>query len=169
MRYILVRWLFGLKIHFNLLHETLFITVNIVDRYLMRRPITKLNFQCVGTAAIHIACKYQEIYPPSLAELVAMTRDAYTVEQVKAQEELILQVLEFNFTFPTSFSFLETFLQRYRQVHALQYELPVKLFAQYLLESSLCDMGIQRYKPSIIALAALYFTYHMMINTEPYK
>ena len=55
MRYILIDWL--LKVHekFKLLPETLYLTINIIDRYLSKEVISRKILQLVGVTALHIA------------------------------------------------------------------------------------------------------------------
>ena len=40
----LVKWLLGLQVHLRLLPETLFIAINIVDRYLSRKKTSERQF-----------------------------------------------------------------------------------------------------------------------------
>jgi hypothetical protein len=55
MRRILVDWL--LKVHgkFKLLPETLYLTINIIDRYLSYETVTRKVLQLIGVTAMHIA------------------------------------------------------------------------------------------------------------------
>ena len=56
---------------FKLKDETLFLTVNLIDRYLSQKDIQgKDELQLVATAAMLVATKYEEIYPPSGKELL---------------------------------------------------------------------------------------------------
>ena len=50
--------------------ETLFITVNIIDRYLSKEIVRLSKFQLLGITALWIASKFQEIYPPVMKDLV---------------------------------------------------------------------------------------------------
>ena len=61
-----------------------------------------------------------------------MTGRAYNGDQVIKMESELLQVLEFNFTFPTSLSFLETYMTALGAT-----DLPTELYTRYLLELSL--------------------------------
>lgn len=55
--------------------------------------------------------KYEEIYPPEVAEFVYITDDTYTKKQVLRMEHLILKVLAFELAVPTSHYFLQRFVQ----------------------------------------------------------
>lgn len=74
----MVDWLINVHMKFKLLPETLFITINLVDRYLSIEVIDKQNVQLLGVAALMIACKYEEIYPPTVKDFIYVTKNAYT-------------------------------------------------------------------------------------------
>ncbi|OTF73123.1 hypothetical protein BLA29_010413, partial [Euroglyphus maynei] len=59
MRSILVDWLVDVADEYKLKDETLFLAINYIDRQ---------EFQLLGTSALFIATKYEEIYPPDLAD-----------------------------------------------------------------------------------------------------
>lgn len=50
--------------------------------------------------------KFEEIYPPEVAEFVYITDDTYTKKQVLRMEHLILKVLSFDLAAPTINQFL---------------------------------------------------------------
>lgn len=58
MREILVNWLIEVHKRLMLTPETLFITVNTLDRFLMRRNVPRLHLQLLGVASLYISCKY---------------------------------------------------------------------------------------------------------------
>jgi cyclin B len=80
IRSTLIDWIIQIHYNFKLLPETLFLTVNLVDRYLEKQVVSKRDVQLVGVAAMLIATKYEEIYPPVLKDLVFITDNAYTGE-----------------------------------------------------------------------------------------
>jgi G2/mitotic-specific cyclin-B, other len=57
--------------------------------------------------ALHIAGKYEEIYPPELKNILKVTDNAVTKDQILKLEFKILQKLDFNLTFPSIYRFLE--------------------------------------------------------------
>ena len=61
---------------------------------------------------MHIAGKYEEIYPPELKHLIKVTDNSITKEQVLKLEFKILQKLDFNLTFPS----INRFVERYGRV-----------------------------------------------------
>ena len=55
MRAILIDWLIEVHFKFNLLPETLFITVNLIDRYLEIKGIKRQRLQLLGVTAMWVA------------------------------------------------------------------------------------------------------------------
>lgn len=58
MRAVLVDWMVEVQESFELNHETLYLAVKLVDHFLMREKISKLQFQLLGATAIFIAAKF---------------------------------------------------------------------------------------------------------------
>ncbi len=58
MRAILIDWLVDVHLKFKLLPETLYLTVNMIDRYLDKEVISRRKLQLVGIASMLIASKY---------------------------------------------------------------------------------------------------------------
>lgn len=83
MRSILVDWLVEVHLKFKLVPETLYLTVNIIDRYLATTEVTRPKLQLVGVTALLIASKYEEIYPPELRDLVYICDRAYSKNEVR--------------------------------------------------------------------------------------
>lgn len=66
MRSILVDWLIEVHRKFDLMPETLYLTVNIVDRFLSLKTVPRRELQLVGISSMLIACKYEEIWAPEV-------------------------------------------------------------------------------------------------------
>lgn len=62
MRSILVDWLIEVHGRFELMPETLYLTINILDRYLSLKTVSRRELQLVGISSILLACKYEESY-----------------------------------------------------------------------------------------------------------
>lgn len=106
MRAILVDWLIEVHLKFKLLPETLFLTVNLIDRFLEIEVVMRQKLQLVGVTAMLIASKYEEIYAPEVRDFVYITDKAYSKEEVLDMEYHMLTKLDFNCTTPSSFRFL---------------------------------------------------------------
>jgi hypothetical protein len=82
MRAILIDWLCEVHHKWRLHPETLYLTVNIVDRYLAMKEVSKKTLQLVGSSALLIASKYEEIYPTPVGDLVYVCDGAYDNDEV---------------------------------------------------------------------------------------
>ena len=149
MRIILVDWLVEVGEEYKLCSETLFLAVNYLDRFLSCMSVLRGKLQLVGTAAVLLAAKYEEVYPPEVDEFVYITDDTYTKKQVLRMEQHLLRVLAFDMTAPTVHQFL------------MQYTLEGHICARtvnlalYLSELSLLEVDpFVQYLPSKTAAAA---------------
>lgn len=82
MRAILIDWLIEVHLKFKLIPESLYLTVNLIDRYLEKEQVNRQKLQLIGVTAMLVACKYEEIYPPIVKDFVYITDNAYTKEEI---------------------------------------------------------------------------------------
>lgn len=157
MRSILVDWLVQVHSRFNLLPETLFLTVNYIDRFLSKRKVSLSRFQLVGAVALFIAAKYEEINCPSVQEIAYMVDHAYTVEDILRAERFMIDVLEFEMGWPGPMSFLR------RTSKADDYDFETRTLAKYFLEITVMDYRFVASPPSWLA-AASHFLSRLLLN-----
>ena len=67
---------------FELMEETLYLTVNLIDRFLAIKAVMRKKLQLVGVTAMLLACKYEEVSLPVVEDLVLITDKAYTRQEV---------------------------------------------------------------------------------------
>jgi cyclin B len=149
MRAILIDWLIDVHLKYKLVPQTMYIAVNLIDRYLEKNETSRAKLQLVGVTAMFIACKYEEIYPPDLKDFVYITDGAYVKQDVLDMEYKMLKSLEFNITFPTQWNIFEI----YKKKLGLD-EKTVKL-AWFLMELCLINYKILKFKMSYIAASAI--------------
>ena len=117
MREQLIDWLIDTNSHFSHHRETLYLCVNIVDRYVnytIRNQtdlVVRSEYQLVGLASYYIACKYEEIYFPDMNALLGRADNAYSEAKVREMELKIVNTLKFDLTVPTTTKFLHRFLR----------------------------------------------------------
>lgn len=143
MRGVLVDWIVQVHQRFNLLPETLFLTINYVDRFLSRRKVLLLRFQLVGIVALFLAAKYEEINCPLVHEVQYMVENLYTVEELLKAERFMIDVLEFEMGWPGPMLFLR------RTSKADDYDYETRTLAKYFLEITIMD-------PRLVAAAPLW-------------
>ncbi|RWA07096.1 hypothetical protein EKO27_g8008 [Xylaria grammica] len=148
MRSVLMDWVVQVHARFGLLPETLFLTVNYIDRFLSRKIVSLGKLQLVGATAIFIAAKYEEINCPSVTEIVYMVDSGYTVEEILKAERFMLSMLDFELGWPGPMSFLR------RISKADDYDLETRTLSKYFLEVVIMDERFVASPPSYIAAGA---------------
>ena len=111
MRAILIDWLIEVHLKFKLNPETMYLTVNLIDRFLEKKLVIRQKLQLVGVTAMLLASKYEEIYAPEVRDFVYITDKAYTREQILGMEAQMLNTLDFRISVPTAYVFLARFLK----------------------------------------------------------
>lgn len=150
MRSILVDWLVEVHLKFKLVPETLYLTVNLIDRYLAKTEVSRPKLQLVGVTALLIASKYEEIYPPELRDLVYICDRAYSRMEILEMEEIILKKLEYKITIPSAHAFLVRYL---KAAHA---DKKIVQLSCFILDGTLQSYDMLEYLPSQLAAAAVF-------------
>jgi len=151
MRAVLVDWLVEVQIQFKLVQETLFLTVDTIDRYLniKGKNLHRSRLQLVGVAAMFLVSKIEEVYAPTIADFVYITDNAYTESQIRKMELNIIEALNFDLCQPVSLNFLRRY-SKAGDVDVLQHSL-----AKYVLETSLLEIDLAPVPGSLVASASL--------------
>nr|XP_036671379.1 G2/mitotic-specific cyclin-A [Drosophila suzukii] len=157
MRSILIDWLVEVSEEYKLDTETLYLSVFYLDRFLSLMAVVRSKLQLVGTAAMYIAAKYEEIYPPEVGEFVFLTDDSYTKAQVLRMEQVILKILSFDLCTPTAYVFINTY--------SVLCDMPerLKFLTLYISELSLMEGETYlQYLPSVMSSASLALARHIL-------
>ena len=149
MREILVDWIIEVHMKFNLAAVTLYMTIQIIDRFLSKKPVSRSKLQLVGITSMLIASKFEEIYPPEIRDFVYISDNAYKAEEIIKMERAILNALKFNIVFPS----VHSFGKRFAKVAKLDER--AENIAFYLIDTTLQSYDMLKYTPSIIAAAGV--------------
>ncbi|KAG0498628.1 hypothetical protein HPP92_003319 [Vanilla planifolia] len=150
MRSILVDWLIEVHHKFELMPETLFLTMHIIDRYLSVESVLRKELQLVGVGSMLIACKYEEIWAPEVNDFICISDKAYSREQILKMEKEILNKLDWSLTFPTTYVFIIRFLK------AAASDKEMENMAFFFSELALMHYSMLIYCPSMVAASAVY-------------
>ena len=150
MRGILVDWLIEVHTRFHLLPETLFLAVNIIDRFLSAKVVQLDRLQLVGVTAMFIASKYEEVLSPHVANFRHVADDGFSEDEILAAERYILTALNYDLSYPNPMNFLR------RISKADNYDIQTRTLGKYLMEISLLDHRFMDYLPSHVAAGAMY-------------
>ncbi|KAK1757596.1 G2/mitotic-specific cyclin-B [Echria macrotheca] len=151
-RGILIDWLIEVHTRFHLLPETLFLAVNIIDRFLSEKVVQLNRLQLVGITAMFIASKYEEVLSPHIANFRHVADDGFTESEILSAERFILSTLGYDLSYPNAMNFLR------RISKADNYDIQSRTIGKYLMEISLLDHRLMPYRPSHIAAAAMYLS-----------
>jgi len=154
MRPCLVDFLVELHFTFRLRPETLYLTLNIIDRYVSRRVVYIKHYQLVGCAALWIAAKFEDAKErvPSVDELVHYCRETYDASAFIQMEAHILSTIQWTLGHPTAEAWL-----RMLCCSPVPYmeEAKVQHVARFLMEITLFYREFIKYPPSSIAFASV--------------
>ena len=150
MRAILVDWLLEVHQKFKLVPEALHLTVNLVDRYLdSDEVVPRSKLQLVGMAAIFIASKFEDNWPPELRDLVYICDRAYSKDEILDMETKILTKLDYRVKAPTPHTFLSRYLK------AAHCDEKMICLANLVVDAALLSYDLLHYTPSQIAASAV--------------
>ncbi|KAF2018834.1 A/B/D/E cyclin [Aaosphaeria arxii CBS 175.79] len=150
MRGILVDWLLEVHTRFRLLPETLFLAVNIIDRFLSTKIVQLDRLQLVGVTAMFIASKYEEVLSPHVQNFRHVADDGFTEEEILSAERFVLAALNYDLSYPNPMNFLR------RISKADNYDIQTRTLGKYLLEIGCLDHRFLAHPPSEVAAAAMY-------------
>ena len=150
LRGILVDWLIEVHTRFHLLPETMFLAINIIDRFLSARVVELEKLQLVGITAMFIASKYEEVLSPHVQNFKHVADDGFSEEEILKAERFVLAALNYDLSYPNPMNFLR------RISKADNYDIQTRTLGKYLLEISLVDHRLMSFHPSHIAAASMY-------------
>jgi hypothetical protein len=153
MRPYLLDFLIEAHAAFQLLPDTFFLAVNLLDRYCSRRVVYKRHYQLVGCAALLIASKYgdKKEKVPTVRELRAMCCHLYDEDMFIQMEWHVLQTLNWVIGHPTVDSFLLVALQE----SGSETDTELQHMTWYLCEMALFSKDFVSTRPSVLARSAL--------------
>ncbi|THH03027.1 hypothetical protein EW145_g6591 [Phellinidium pouzarii] len=152
MRPCLVDFLVEIHFTFRLRPETLYLTLNIVDRYVSRRIVYTKHYQLVGCAALWIAAKFEDAKErvPTVHDLVQICRETYDESAFIQMEGHVLATIQWTLGHPTAEAWL-----RFHCCGSFEESAKVQHVARFLMEITLFYRDFIKFCPSAIALASL--------------
>lgn len=165
MRAILIDWLVEVAEEYRLVPDTLYLTVNYIDRYLSGNAMNRQRLQLLGVASMMIASKYEEICAPQVEEFCYITDNTYFKEEVLDMESAVLNYLKFEMTAPTTKCFLRRFVRAAQGVNEVPC-LQLECLANYIAELSLLEYSMLCHAPSLIAASAIFLAKYILIPAK---
>lgn len=164
MRPHLMDFLFKTHKGLHLNEETLFLAVNIVDRYSSQRIVFKRHYQLLGCTALWIASKYHDkkSVVPTLDELKHLCSKVYDSHMFTQMELHILNTLNWNIGHPTVDLFVDLCIGHVDSPSP--YPATLRCAILYLCKVSTIHQPFLTVKASILASAA--FKIATLVLTE---
>lgn len=160
MRELLISWMGEVSTEFQLMNETHFLAVALVDQFLSRKVVPRDKLQLVGMAAMFLASKYEEIFHPPIEDFVYVSAGTYDREQMVAMELQILETLSFDLSYVSPLHFLRRFSK------AANSEPRMHSCCKYFLELALQKYSMLAFSPSMIAASSVYLA-RMLAGKKP--
>ncbi|CUM57028.1 uncharacterized protein AC631_03693 [Debaryomyces fabryi] len=160
MRSILVDWLVEMHTRFRLLPETLFLAINIMDRFMSLEIVQIDKLQLLATGSLFIAAKYEEVFSPSVKNYAYFTDGSYTEDEILQAEKYILTILNFDLNYPNPMNFLR------RISKADDYDVQSRTLGKYLLEITIIDYKFIGMLPSLCSASAMYIA-RLILGKSP--
>lgn len=118
----------------------------------------------MSLGALLISTKYEEIYPPSVRQMLKVAaNETIKKEDVLDMEYKILRTLDFGVTFPTPLRFLE------RLKKLVNADDHIFNLAHYIAQYSLLYIKFQTLKPSLVACGAIYLAMKSIKGRAPWN
>ncbi|KIY48434.1 hypothetical protein FISHEDRAFT_65729 [Fistulina hepatica ATCC 64428] len=150
MRGILTDWLIQIHVRFRMLPETLFLCVNLVDRFLSCRVVSLAKLQLVGVTCMFIAAKVEEVIAPAVQHFLMCADSNYTESEMLQAEKYVLKSLDWNLSFPNPVHFLR------RVSKADDYDIRARTLGKYLIEIGTVEWRLLSAPPSLMAAAGIW-------------
>ena len=165
-RFSCLNLLINLSETFEFRQETIYLTINMFDRYVLHLKLTnQLNsnkLKVILLACIFIASKYEEIYPPVLDDYLEIF--LFSKEEILKIEYSILQYTNFELHICSPYLFLTKFFEAIGKNE----EKKILHGAQFILDLCIISIEFCIFKPSLQATLSLYLS-KKFINNRIYK
>ncbi|KAF3682109.1 putative U-box domain-containing protein 15-like [Capsicum annuum] len=117
------------KVHykFELMEKTLYLTINLIDRFLAVQSVIIKKLQLVGITTLLLTYKYEEVSIPVVEDLILISEKAYARKEVLEMVELV------------SFLLIELCLVEYKMLRFL----PSTLAAAAIFTTQ-CTLSVSR-------------------------
>lgn len=109
----LVNWLYEVAESFKLQRQSFYLSQILLEKYLsikLADPQDLKLLQLYGCACLNVASRIIEVYNPEISELVYITANTYTRQQIIEASTNIVEVLGFDLVHSTAVDFLSVFL-----------------------------------------------------------
>eukprot|EP00831_Metopus_contortus_P011742 TRINITY_DN14692_c0_g1_i3.p1 TRINITY_DN14692_c0_g1~~TRINITY_DN14692_c0_g1_i3.p1 ORF type:complete len:201 (-),score=30.83 TRINITY_DN14692_c0_g1_i3:62-664(-) len=129
------------------------------------------DLHILGVTAMFIASKYTDYLPIMMITVEKkIAQGAFFTKDIKKQEKKILEVLEFDITFPTVYTFLDLIITNFTFLHRGELKKVdfeeignIRKSALFIAKMVQYEYSMLEYSPSLLATALIYYS---VLNQE---
>lgn len=158
-----VKWILKLNFYFKLTSDSTYNAVTYLDIFLSNRKIQKKELQLYAVVCYWLAAKVDTRAQPSIEKINEATGENFTQESFNSAEDIILDVLSYQLSYPTSKFFMRFYLSIGNSTDN------TILIANLFTEIALLKFEFMDFKPSIIAAASVVFSLKIESRDEDAK
>eukprot|EP00708_Paratrimastix_pyriformis_P002342 GAFH01001087.1.p1 GENE.GAFH01001087.1~~GAFH01001087.1.p1 ORF type:complete len:553 (-),score=132.25 GAFH01001087.1:277-1935(-) len=150
MRAALIDWILDVHYGFKMSPDSLFLSVNLIDRFLSKRQVSASKLLLLGVTSLFLAAKFEETPAISVLDFVSISGEQCSRKAIIKMESLILDTLKYTMSVPTTL----TFLKRYAK--AADATNQIGMLSRFITELALHDYYVStHYLPSMVSAAAI--------------
>lgn len=163
-RAILIDWMVEIQETFELNHETLYNAVKLTDMYLCKtKNVDKNTIQKLACVAIFIAAKYDERSPPLVDDLIYLSGDRFSRDELLAMERELFATVGYDLGSPLSYRYLRRFGR------VCRVDMKTLTMGRFILETSLMVYEYAMVSQSRLAAAAFVLAMRMLDKNNEYE
>lgn len=167
MRRDIVEWMYKLNVHFEYLHETFAVAVNLFDRFLSQVKVKPLHLQLIAATSLLLAAKIQEAWNthPAFNDLVPAGNYSFSACDLQKMEKLMITKLSWNLNPVTPHVVLHQ-LMRFVDVKNESVRAKVIEEGENLINSCLLESHFMIFRPSTLAACVAMMALNEMGELE---
>ena len=109
MRTMIIDWMFEVHQLFNFSEKSLFMTVQLMDRFLSKEKIKPNELQLLISTCINISSKHEELEYPILDNFITVSGYNFTADDMINMEYRVLQAINWEILCPNAYDFFQIF------------------------------------------------------------
>ena len=153
-----------IRLGFRSDNSVIHMTVVILDKFLSSNNIESKYLEVAGATCFFIASKYNDVYPPKIAELVFSMDGAATKNDLTEMEVLVLKSIDYQVRIPSANTFLCNLVRLLPQpLYNNSFEL-----SSYYTEISLLTTSSLQFPYSTIAASSLVLSQIVLEVVDPW-
>ena len=161
IRACLINFIYMISEHFNLNDKTIYLSIQILDRFLCSKKIDISYIQLLGVSSLFISTKFNEIIIPPIDYWLKILKGKYNKNEFLVMEYFILDSIDYNILPLYPVSFFEIINEK---IKFNKYEFYLGLL---LIEISQFEYNIIKYKSSIIVQSVVYLLLSVKKKKNP--